>query len=76
MKYNILMKYGSSAKSLWQYYTVTSASETDGTTTTALYETEDLVELEATLLKLYKKYPTDDIKVVSDVTATLDITFE
>ncbi|WP_099467759.1 hypothetical protein [Konateibacter massiliensis] len=73
MKYNILMKYGTQNKNLWEYYKITSTTESSSTTT--IFETDDLEELESVLLELYKEYPTDSIRIVSDVTASIDITF-
>ena len=66
------MKY-STAKDLWIYYRTTSVTES--TTTTTIFETEDLEELESVLLELYKEHPVSNIRIVSDVTATIDITF-
>ena len=74
--YKILIKYNDS-HNLWQLYgTTVSSSTTSGaapTETFTEYETDDVSELKATLLKLDQQFGHDNIRVYKDVTATYSV---
>lgn len=70
--YNILIKYNDS-KNLWQLYGTTTAV-TSNTETFAPFETDNLENLKAEVIRLDAMYGHENIKVVKTIEYTVDIT--
>lgn len=77
--YRILIKYPNEKfnGSLWQLYG-TSSSTTGSTATFTPYETDNIAELEATVLALDKEIGSENIMVVKELSTeyVVDITVE
>lgn len=75
MKYKILLKYtDAKLKSLWESYGATTV--TGSTVTFKEFETEDVNELQNTIAELDKQIGHENIRVISDVTYSVDVTVD
>ena len=70
--YNILIKYNDSKK-LWQLYG-TSSSTTSSEETFVPFETDNLENLKAEVIRLDAMYGHENIKVVKTIEYTVDVT--
>ena len=70
--YKILIKYDNDKLNLWMPYGTTTTSTT-GKSEFTEFETDDVVVLKETILKLDKEYGFEKIRVVEDVTVTFDV---
>ena len=70
--YNILIKYNDSKK-LWQLYGTTT-SATSSEETFVPFETDNLENLKAEVIRLDAMYGHENIKVVKNIEYTVDVT--
>ena len=75
--YKILIKYDNDKLNLWMPYGSNTTSTTGNSEFTE-FETDDVVVLKETILKLDKEYGFEKIRVVEDVTVnfTVDVVVE
>ena len=70
--YKILIKYDNDKLNLWMPYGTTTTSTTGNSAFTE-FETDDIVALKETILKLDKEYGFEKIRVVEDVTVNFSV---
>lgn len=70
--YKILIKYDNDKFNLWMPYGTTTTSTT-GKSEFTEFETDDVVILKETILKLDKEYGFEKIRIVEDITVTFDV---
>ena len=70
--YKILIKYDNDKLNLWLPYGTTTISTT-GKSEFTEFETDDVVVLKETILKLDKEYGFEKIRVVEDVTVNFSV---
>ena len=70
--YKILIKYDNDKFNLWMPFGTTTISTT-GKSEFTEFETDDVVVLKETILKLDKEYGFEKIRIVEDVTVTFDV---
>ena len=70
--YKILIKYDNDKLNLWMPYGTTTTSTT-GKSEFTEFETDDVVVLKETILKLDKEYGFEKIRVVEDVTVNFSV---
>ena len=70
--YKILIKYDNDKLNLWMPYGTTTTSTTGNSAFTE-FETDDVVVLKETILKLDKEHGFEEIRVVEDVTVNFTV---
>ena len=70
--YKILIKYDNDKLNLWMPYGTTTTSTT-GKSEFTEFETDDVVVLKETILKLDKEHGFEEIRVVEDVTVNFTV---